>query len=249
MLLKTIDLRFFFLLIVVAFSAAAFAHNSNVDKNGHPAVAVISDSSGHTTPAVGIWISVYNGLGLDSLGLSANAFEQAILGWEKLRTKGLLQNESVLTIADFSQPSTSKRLYIIDLDQNKLLFHTYVAHGRNSGKEKAVAYSNKAKSHMSSPGFYRTEATYNGSNGYSLKLSGLEKGINDNAFRRAIVVHGADYVSESLIESQGYLGRSYGCPAVPSYLAEPIINTIKNGSCLFIHTPVNAYAQKSRLIH
>jgi hypothetical protein len=102
---------------------------------------------------------------------------------------------------------------------------------------------------MSSPGFYRTESTYYGSNGYSLKLSGLEKGINDNALRRAIVVHGANYVSESLIESQGYLGRSYGCPAIPNYLARPIINTIKDGSCLFIHAPIKQYALNSNLIN
>ncbi|KYP12962.1 MAG: hypothetical protein A1D16_07850 [Flavihumibacter sp. CACIAM 22H1] len=204
-----------------------------------------SNSVDHT---IGVWISVYHGLKLDSLGLSTEAFEQAMKGWEKLKKKGSLSNETILTIADFSQPSTSKRLYVLDVEKNQLLFHTYVAHGRNSGKEQAVSYSNRAKSHMSSPGFYRTESTYYGNNGYSLKLAGLEKGINDNALRRAIVIHGADYVSESLIESQGYLGRSYGCPAIPTYLTRPIINTIKNGTCLFIHAPITYYAQRSSLI-
>jgi hypothetical protein len=232
-------------LVIATLSISAYPGNKTIPSSSKKS---FSDSSLAESPAVGIWISTYHGLKLDSLGLSADAFEQAIRGWEKLKERGELPNQSVLTIADFSQPSTSKRLYIIDLDKNQLLFNTYVAHGRNSGKDQAVAYSNRAKSHMSSPGFYRTESTYYGSNGYSLKLSGLEKGINDNAFRRAIVVHGANYVSESLIESQGYLGRSYGCPAIPDYLARPIINTIKDGSCLFIHAPIRQYAQNSNLI-
>lgn len=234
----------FTILVIATLSISAYPGNKTIPsgyKNSY------SDSSIAEAPAIGVWISVYHGLRLDSLGLSADAFEKAIRGWEKLKRKGELSNPSVLSIADFSQPSTSKRLYIIDLEKNQLLFHTYVAHGRNSGKDQAVVYSNRAKSHMSSPGFYRTESTYYGSNGYSLKLSGLEKGINDNALRRAIVVHGANYVSESLIESQGYLGRSYGCPAIPTYLARPIINTIKDGSCLFIHAPIQQYAQNSRL--
>ena len=235
----------FIILVMATLSISAYPGNKTILSDSKKSY---SDSSAAEAPTVGIWISVYHGLKLDSLGLAADAFEQAIKGWEKLKERGELSNQSVLTIADFSQPSTSKRLYIIDLEKNQLLFHTYVAHGRNSGKDQAVAYSNRAKSHMSSPGFYRTESTYYGSNGYSLKLSGLEKGINDNAFRRAIVVHGANYVSESLIESQGYLGRSYGCPAIPNYLARPIINTIKDGSCLFIHAPIRQYAQNSNLI-
>ncbi len=236
----------FGILVTATLSISAFPGNKTISSGSKNS---LSDSSIAEAPVVGLWISVYHGLKLDSLGLSADAFEQAIRGWEKLKKKGALSNHSVLSIADFSQPSTSKRLYIIDLENNKLLFHTYVAHGRNSGKGQAITYSNRAKSHMSSPGFYRTESTYYGSNGYSLKLSGLEKGINDNALRRAIVVHGANYVSESLIESQGYLGRSYGCPAIPNYLARPIINTIKDGSCLFIHAPIKQYALNSNLIN
>lgn len=236
----------FGILVTATLSISAYPGNKTISSGSKN---ILSDSSIAESPVVGLWISVYHGLKLDSLGLSADAFEQAIRGWEKLKKKGELSNHSVLSIADFSQPSTSKRLYIIDLENNKLLFHTYVAHGRNSGKGQAITYSNRAKSHMSSPGFYRTESTYYGSNGYSLKLSGLEKGINDNALRRAIVVHGANYVSESLIESQGYLGRSYGCPAIPNYLARPIINTIKDGSCLFIHAPIKQYALNSNLIN
>ncbi|ULQ58112.1 murein L,D-transpeptidase catalytic domain family protein [Flavihumibacter rivuli] len=192
--------------------------------------------------------NLYDSLQLDAIGLSLQAFEQALTGWEKLRHKGILNNEHILTIADFSQPSTQKRLYVIDIKRMQILFNTYVAHGRNSGKEQAVSYSNRPSSNQSSPGFYLTEHTYYGSNGYSLKLEGLEKGINDNADKRAIVMHGADYVSESLIRSQGYLGRSQGCPAIPVKLTRPIINTIKEGSCLFIYSPATYYAERSNLI-
>ncbi|HEY8398603.1 MAG TPA: murein L,D-transpeptidase catalytic domain family protein [Flavihumibacter sp.] len=227
----------------------AFITNGSFAGSGNPGKTNTSrDSAGLALPMIAPWITVYHGLRLDSLGLSSTAFEQALAGWNHLKEKGQLRNQSILTIADFSQPSTAKRLYIIDVEKNELLFHTYVAHGRNSGLEQAVSYSNKAKSHKSSPGFYRTEATYMGSNGYSLKLSGLEKGINDNAYRRAIVVHGADYVSEQLIRNQGYLGRSYGCPAVPKELARPIIDAIKDGSCLYIYTPAPQYAQLSRFV-
>lgn len=192
--------------------------------------------------------SLYSSLKLDSLGLNEPAFRQALKGWQKLKTQGLLDRETIMTIADFSQPSTRKRLYVIDMESKKVLYHTYVAHGRNSGKEHATQYSNRPSSYQSSPGFYRTEGTYYGSNGYSLRLKGLEKGINDNADRRAIVMHGAEYVSESLIRNLGYLGRSQGCPAIPVKLTRPIINTIKDGSCLFIYTPVTQYAQRSNLV-
>lgn len=211
-------------------------------------VAGISDSAVVPGTSESRSVQLYNQLGLDSLGLHENAFRQALKGWEKLKQKGMLDRESIMTIADFSQPSTRKRLYVIDMEQGKILFHTYVAHGRNSGKEQAVNYSNKPRSYQSSPGFYRTESTYYGSNGYSLRLKGLEKGINDNADKRAIVMHGADYVSEHLIQGQGYLGRSQGCPAIPVKLTRPIINTIKEGSCLFIYAPVTYYAQLSSLV-
>lgn len=248
---KAIKILSVSVLLIVSVVVASSTSFGSYKKSGIPTDAVpAADSSSMSGEAenVSIWINVYNNLALDSLGLSASAFEQAITGFSKLKTSGLLRNDSILTIADFSKPSTAKRLYVLDLAHNKLLYHTYVAHGVKSGKEQALNYSNKAQSHKSSPGFYATGATYIGSNGYSLKLAGLEKGINDNAFRRAIVVHGADYVSESLIQSQGYLGRSYGCPAIPAQLSRPIINTIKDGSCLFIYAPVKYYAQLSRLI-
>jgi len=192
--------------------------------------------------------SVYDSLHLDLSGLSRQAFVYAKKGWQKLIEQGRLVNDSVMAIVDFSQPSDHKRLYVLDMKNYKVLFNTLVAHGRNSGKERASSFSNKAGSYKSSPGFYITQDTYNGSNGYSLRLEGIEKGINDKAFNRAIVMHGASYVDESYIESQGYIGRSEGCPAIPLKDAGEIIDVMKNRACLFVYAPTKNYALRSALL-
>ncbi len=192
--------------------------------------------------------TLYDSLSLSSLGMSREAFDYAVAGYEKLRAAGKLRNESILTVADFSLPSTQKRLFVIDVDNNQVLFHTYVAHGRNSGGEMAQSFSNTMSSFKSSPGFYVTGDTYIGGNGYSLRLHGQEKGINDRALERAIVMHGADYVSAATIKSLGYLGRSYGCPAVSHAEARPIINRIKAGTCLFIYSPSVSYVKHSKML-
>ena len=139
-------------------------------------------------------------------------------------------------------------MFVIDLKSQKLLFKTYVAHGMNSGKEMARFFSNTPESNKSSLGFYTTSDTYMGKHGYSLHLNGLEKGFNDKAFERDIVMHAADYVNESVIRSTGYAGRSWGCPAVPEKLSKPIIDQIKNGTCLFIYAPDRNYMHRSQLI-
>lgn len=208
--------------------------------------AATSDSSGISLPAMPL-SSVYDSLHIQLSGLSRQAFEFARKGLNKLLAEGRLLNDSIISIVDFSQPSNKKRLYIIDLKQYKVLFNTWVAHGRNSGRERAQVLSNQPSSFKSSPGFYITRDTYQGGNGYSLRLEGVEKGINDNAIRRAIVLHGAWYVDPSLVNTQGYIGRSEGCPAVPENLSRPIINTIKEGSCLFIYHP--AYIRRSALLN
>lgn len=190
--------------------------------------------------------AVYDSLELDLKGLSKEAFDFAMAGWEDLLDKGKLKNDSIITIIDFDQPSYKKRLYVLDVKNNKILFNTWVAHGMNTGKEWAQSFSNHENSHKSSLGFYVTENTYLGSNGFSLKLLGQEKKLNDNAYQRAIVMHGAAYVSQSFINAQGYIGRSHGCPAVPETLNRPIIEKIKNGSCLFIYN--KAYKNASRMV-
>lgn len=192
-------------------------------------------------------MEIYDSLHLEDRGLSRMVFRTAMKGMEKLQKSGRLR-ENVISIIDFSQPSTSKRLYVIDLDNAELLCNTWVAHGMKSGKTMAQVFSNKPSSNKSSLGFYVTGDAYEGSNGYSLKLEGMEKGINDYAFRRAIVLHGADYVSEQWIASQGYIGRSKGCPAVPLDVCQPLIDEIKGGTCLFIYHPTSTYRVKSRLV-
>jgi len=193
--------------------------------------------------------SVYDSLQLDLAGLSRQAFDYALKGYGKLVSQGKLLNESIIAIVDFSQPSSQKRLYVLDLQHYRVLFNTLVAHGRNSGKEWATYFSNKPSSYKSSPGFYITGQAYSGSNGYSLKLDGVENGINDKAMKRAIVLHGADYVNESFISSRGFIGRSQGCPAVPAKDARKIINTIKEGTCLYIYTPDQRYFSRSSILN
>ena len=191
--------------------------------------------------------SVYDSLHLGISGLSRPAYELARKGLNKLIQQGRVDNDSIVSIIDFSQPSSHKRLFVLDLRHYKVLFNTLVAHGRNTGKDQALHFSNRASSYMSSPGFYITRDPYMGHNGLSLKLDGLEPGINDNAFNRAIVLHGADYVSDAFVRAQGYIGRSEGCPAVPVVESMPIINAIKSGTCLFIYHP--SYVRQSRLLN
>ncbi len=192
---------------------------------------------------------MYDSLHLSSVGLSQQAFDYAIKGYTYLKNQGKLQNQRILSIIDFTKPSSQKRLYILDVTNFKLLFNTYVAHGQNTGQEYASKFSNKAESFQSSLGFYVTTGTYMGKNGFSMQLDGVEKGFNDQADERAIVMHGAPYVSEDFIRQRGYLGRSHGCPAVPQPLNKPIIEKIKNGSCLFIYSNNKTYLSRSRIIN
>ena len=169
-------------------------------------------------------------------------FRRALLGYHELEhTQRLLSGKGIITIIDFRKSANLKRLWVIDLNKRKLLFHTYTAHGRNSGDLFAERFSNTANSNQSSLGFYVTGKTYIGKHGTSLKLHGVEKGINDKAEERAIVMHGADYVSESFIKKVGRLGRSFGCPAIPMELHKEIISTVADGTCLFIYYPDAVY--------
>ena len=178
--------------------------------------------------------------------LSPEVFYKALLGFNNLKKAGKLpENSHLISVCDFSLSSTQKRFWVIDLEKKKVLFNTLVAHGKNTGEEFAQKFSNTESSYQSSLGFYVTETTYNGSNGYSLKLLGMDPGYNDAALQRAIVMHGADYVSEDFIKSQKRIGRSWGCPAVPRALAQPIINTIKGQNCLFIYYPDQQYLSNS----
>ena len=185
---------------------------------------------------------LYADMQLDSM-VDYTAFEQAITGAQAIERR----NKDIITLIDFTKPSTEERLYVLDIRHKRLLFSSLVSHGKNSGGNYATSFSNKVNSYKSSLGFYLTENTYQGKNGYSLILNGLEKGINDKAKERAIVMHGAAYANPSVIAS-GRLGRSFGCPALPQTVTKPIINTIKDGSVIFIYANnANYLAQSSFL--
>jgi hypothetical protein len=175
------------------------------------------------------------------------SFTEALKGFYILKEKGLIKKD-ILTLVDFSLSSNVKRLWVIDLATNIVLFQSLVAHGRNTGEEFANNFSNSAESFKSSLGFYATGEVYSGKHGLSLKLDGLEKGLNDNARKRAVVIHGAEYVSDSFIKGNKRLGRSQGCPAVPVELAAEIISIIKDKSCLYIYHPSINRAIESKLI-
>ena len=186
--------------------------------------------------------TIYNHLNSNQFNLpNLESFKEALKGYFSLKEKGLLQKD-ILTLVDFSLSSNLKRLWVIDLSTNTILYNSLVAHGRNTGEEFANSFSNVNSSHKSSLGFYLTGEVYNGKHGMSLKLDGLEKGVNDNARERGVVIHSANYVSDSFIKSNKRLGRSQGCPAIPEELLSEIVNTIKNKSCFYIYHPSRSSA-------
>jgi L,D-transpeptidase catalytic domain len=192
--------------------------------------------------------SVYNSLDANQFQIpTLQSFTKALEGFYHLKAIGKI-NKEFLTIVDFSLPSTSKRLWIIDTAENKIIFNSLVAHGKNSGLNYATSFSNDSESNKSSLGFFATGETYIGKHGLSLKLDGLEKGVNDKARERAIVVHGADYVSNDFIKAHNRLGLSHGCPALPMNLSSKIINTIKGKSCLFIYYPSKNDSNSNKLV-
>lgn len=177
--------------------------------------------------------------------LSFEAFTSGYKGYLNLRNAGKLANSRILTIADFTLSSTQHRLWIIDLVSKKVLLNDYVAHGQGSGEEFATAFSNIENSHQSSIGFYVTDDVYVGKHGNSLRLHGMDNGYNSAAYDRAIVIHGANYVSPGFIADQKRLGRSWGCPAVSQKSISKVIDYIAGGTCLFVFYPQKHYMARS----
>ena len=182
-----------------------------------------------------------SGLDPDVFALALRAAESAVELGEAI--------PSTLTVIDFSQPSTSRRLWVYDLRSHELLFNDFVSHGRNSGHNMATSFSNEPDSHMSSLGLFRAGESYRGKHGYSLRLDGLEPGFNDRARARAIVIHGAEYVDGAMAASQGRLGRSLGCPAVRPELARPLIDAVKDGGFVFAYYPDPGWLQASTYLN
>ena len=194
---------------------------------------------------VGKYQQLYSEMELEGI-VDYVAFEQAMTGYDKLVKKST--NQDILTLIDYSKPSTEKRFYVLDIKHKKILFNTHVSHGKKSGENYATSFSNKKGSNKSSLGFFRTDHTYEGRNGYSLILNGLEKGVNDQARARSIVIHGAAYCNPDSIPFDGRLGRSLGCPALPETICEEIIDTIKEGTLLYIYANNISYKTKNKAI-
>ncbi|WP_421229473.1 murein L,D-transpeptidase catalytic domain family protein [Aeromonas enteropelogenes] len=189
-------------------------------------VAISLDNQAHAS-----WDqTLYRQLGLAGK-LDRETFRKALYGYQSVRHK----QKPILTIIDYSKPSNLRRLFVIDMKRHKLLYHTWVSHGRNSGELAARQFSNQPNSLKSSLGVYRTAETYQGKHGYSLRLDGLTPALNGNARKRAIVVHGAAYASPSHLRKHNKLGRSWGCPALPKEQARAIIDAIKGGSVIYAH--------------
>jgi hypothetical protein len=180
-------------------------------------------------------------------GLDPRVLARALRAFTLARVRNEVRR-NVLTVIDYRLPSNQKRLWVLDLERRSVLFHELVAHGEATGREWAAFFSNDVGSHKSSLGAFVTGTTYVGRHGYSLRLLGLEPGINDRALERAIVIHGADYVSPDFIRRYGRLGRSWGCPALPVDVAEPLIDAIKDGSLVFSYYPDPDLEHRSRYL-
>ena len=190
----------------------------------------------------GAWSSTVRG-GIDPalFALALDAAEHAVSSGDAA--------PRTLTVIDFSKPSTEKRMWVYDLRSHELLFHEHVAHGRGSGANLATQFSNVPESNQSSLGLFRTAEAYTGKHGLSLRLDGLERGINDRARERAIVIHGADYVNAATAQAQGRLGRSLGCPAVRPEIVKPLIDAVKAGGLLFAYYPERAWLEASTYLN
>lgn len=175
-------------------------------------------------------------------------YKLALQGYFKMLAAGELQNPEYLTVVDMTKSANVERMYIIDTESWQVVHKSLVSHGMNTGEEFAQHFSNTESSHQSSLGFYKTAEVYNGKHEKSLKLDGLEL-FNSNARDRGVVVHAADYVSHDYVKSNGRLGRSYGCPALPFDQYDKVIDMIKDGSCFFIYYPEKDYLKKSKYIN
>lgn len=226
-------LRFVLLICMLVGTASGSTFNRLEEKKEVPQIKVFDRC-----------LQLYHEMNLEGR-VDYTAFRQAVTGYYRIGKR----KREVLTLIDFSKPSTQERLYVFDMKRKKMLFSSLVSHGKNSGNNYATSFSNEDGSLKSSLGFYLTESTYQGKNGYSLILEGLEKGINDHARRRAIVMHGAAYANPSVIRNGGRLGRSFGCPAVPEKLSRPIIDAIKGGSVMYIYADKSDYLAQSSILH
>lgn len=198
-----------------------------------------TQASGGRAAEAAVATSAFSAAAWDATAIGAvdhDVFALALRGAEQAVARGE-STPSTLTVIDFSVPSTERRMFVYDLRSRELLFEEHVSHGRNSGHNVPTMFSNQPESFKSSIGLYRAAEGYFGKHGYSLRLDGLEKGFNDKARERAIVIHGAEYVNGETAKAQGRLGRSLGCPAVRPEIAADVIDTVKDGGLVFAYYP------------
>lgn len=237
-----------FLLSLIAALSLCFVQNSRSGANINSSFIA---ASGEKFTKENFEISLkqlYDQINLGASGLNYEVFRLGMIGYYQLRHEQTLNKRNIISLVDFTKASTEKRFYTIDLDNQKLLFHTYVAHGRNTGENWAKSFSNKQHSNQSSLGFYVTAETYVGSKGYSLRLDGKEEEYNGNIRDRAVVMHEADYVSEQWIKKYGRLGRSQGCPALPKGISKEVIDTIKDKTVIFAYYADTDYLKTSKYL-
>jgi hypothetical protein len=234
-------MRLFLFAVVGIFSGFLFSPSNSApgEKKINSSSDIISDFDYHRL----LLTSLYTECELTDK-LDYNIFKSAMDGYNSIE----VPQKQLLSIIDYSKPSTEKRFFIIDIKNQKLLYHTLVAHGKRSGYINATKFSNRIGSHKSSLGFFRTGNSYFGKRGYSLQLEGLEKGINDNARSRGIVIHGANYVDEKFISGCGVIGRSWGCPSVSQKISREIIDLLKGGNLLYIYADDELYKGKSVIV-
>lgn len=192
---------------------------------------------------------LYNELNAAQYDLSFTAFRYAYIGYQTMKKQHHLNNKELFSIIDFTKDCNSKRFYTIDLEKMKIVYYTYVAHGKKSGERMATSFSDAVESNKSSIGFYITGNTYNGGNGYSLILNGDEKGYNSNLAKRSVVVHAADYANEDYIARNGRMGRSLGCPALPENIYKQVIETIKEKTMIFAYYNDAKYLKTSKYLN
>lgn len=192
---------------------------------------------------------LYNELNAAQYTLSFTAFRYAYIGYQTMKKQHRLNNKELFSIIDFTKDCNSKRFYTIDLEKMKIVYYTYVAHGKKSGERMATSFSDAVESNKSSIGFYITGNTYNGGNGYSLMLHGDEKGYNSNLAKRSVVVHAADYANEDYIARNGRMGRSLGCPALPENIYKQVIETIKEKTMIFAYYNDAKYLKTSKYLN
>ena len=192
---------------------------------------------------------LYNELNAAQYDLSFTAFRYAYIGYQTMKKQHRLNNKELFSIIDFTKDCNSKRFYTIDLEKMKIVYYTYVAHGKKSGERMATSFSDAVESNKSSIGFYITGNTYNGGNGYSLILNGDEKGYNSNLAKRSVVVHAADYANEDYIARNGRMGRSLGCPALPENIYKQVIETIKEKTMIFAYYNDAKYLKTSKYLN